>query len=65
MEYSLEDWAELFQTKFADSQPSPRAGRLDGLVVEGFKINTGLEGRYVIDATGTINDQSFIILIVV
>ena len=24
-EYSLEDWAELFQTKFADSQPSCRA----------------------------------------
>ncbi len=25
-EYSLQDWAELFQTKFADGQPSPRAG---------------------------------------
>ncbi len=31
-EYSLEDWAELPQTKFADSQPSSRAGRPESLV---------------------------------
>ncbi len=31
-EYTLENWAELFQTKFADSQPSPSAGRPEGLV---------------------------------
>ncbi len=31
-EYSLEIRAELPQTKVADSQPSPRAGRPEGLV---------------------------------
>ena len=31
-EYSLEDWAELAQTKFADSQPSSRAVRPESLV---------------------------------
>ena len=31
-EYSLEVRAELPQTKVADSQPSPRAGRPEGLV---------------------------------
>ncbi len=31
-EYSLEVMAELPQTKVADSQPSPRAGRPEGLV---------------------------------
>ena len=31
-EYSLEVRAELPQTKVADSQPSPRAGRPEGFV---------------------------------
>ena len=31
-----------------------------GIPEECFKINTGLEGRYVIDTKCTINDQSFI-----
>ena len=30
-EYSLEDWAELVQTTFADSQPSPRSGSSEGM----------------------------------
>ncbi len=41
-EYSLEARAELPQTKVADSQPSPRAGRPEGLV----ETLTCLEGRY-------------------
>ncbi len=31
-EYSIEDWAELVQTQFADSQPGLRASRPGGLV---------------------------------
>ncbi len=31
-EYSIEDWAELVQTKFAGSQASARASIPDGLV---------------------------------
>ena len=38
-----------------------RTGRPEGLVEEGFNINTGLEGRYVINTKCTLNDQSFII----
>ena len=44
-EYSLEVRAELPQTKVADSQPSLRAGRPEGLV-EGWKTIMCLEGQY-------------------
>ncbi len=50
-EYSLEVRTELPQTKVADSQPSPRAGRSEGLSPDGacylagtnltHRVNTG------------------------